>query len=267
MDTVGDPAKHQARLQREFPTASITVCPKADAIYPIVSAASIAAKVTRDVLQAAIPGDAGSGYPGDDATKAWLAARVHPFLGFPRDVRCGAPPERRCQLRSPGVAKTMCCSRGRRCAVHAGRVRVVTPIWVTTSVQVCVVVQQLRSNSRQNWRPSLASAFAGSAGRLRPRCCKTRLCQSCSNATPMQTTLRRASLHLASRQPQRAVQRRTGIRSSEPGACSLLLVMHGERRIDATCISVVEAKKSQKPATQCVSASNTAVVVLPMRPS
>jgi ribonuclease H2 subunit A len=48
VDTVGDPGKYQTWLSSQFPGISITVTAKADALYPIVSAASVVAKVCRD---------------------------------------------------------------------------------------------------------------------------------------------------------------------------------------------------------------------------
>jgi ribonuclease H2 subunit A len=82
-------------LSRRFPSIAFTVCPKADAIYPIVSAASIVAKVTRDrELRDFVPAENidlgrkwGCGYPGDADTKAWLEAHTHPVFGFPSLVR------------------------------------------------------------------------------------------------------------------------------------------------------------------------------------
>lgn len=71
VDALGPSVPYQAYLSGLFPTVQITVCPKADSIYAIVSAASIAAKVTRDAWienwMFAEPGEwdtaTGSGYP------------------------------------------------------------------------------------------------------------------------------------------------------------------------------------------------------------
>lgn len=75
VDTVGDASRHQERLSRRFPGITFTVCPKADALYPVVSAASIVAKVTRDKVlkgfkleeQLEASTAYGSGYPGGGA--------------------------------------------------------------------------------------------------------------------------------------------------------------------------------------------------------
>lgn len=102
VDTVGDPGKYQAKLEAMFPgVGKIVVAKKADSIYPIVSAASICAKVTRDwdlegwaypeerTGRVKYSREAGSGYPGDANTKRWLAAHVDPVFGFPSLVRFG----------------------------------------------------------------------------------------------------------------------------------------------------------------------------------
>uniref|UniRef100_A0A8C9Q806 Ribonuclease n=1 Tax=Spermophilus dauricus TaxID=99837 RepID=A0A8C9Q806_SPEDA len=82
VDTVGLPETYQERLT--------------DALYPVVSAASICAKVARDQavknwqfvedLQD-LDADYGSGYPNDPKTKAWLKKHVEPVFGFPQFVR------------------------------------------------------------------------------------------------------------------------------------------------------------------------------------
>lgn len=95
VDTVGPPAPYQARLQRLFPNARVTVAKKADSLYPCVSAASVCAKVTRDAALDAFyaarhgPGPAawGSGYPSDARCVAWMKANMHPLFGWGPECR------------------------------------------------------------------------------------------------------------------------------------------------------------------------------------
>jgi len=89
VDTLGPPSQHQAKLARVFPQAQITVSKKADSIWPIVGAASICAKVTRDAVLAAMPhdGDWGSGYPSDPRSSDWLKQHRDPVFGWTPDVR------------------------------------------------------------------------------------------------------------------------------------------------------------------------------------
>ncbi|KAH7827935.1 Ribonuclease H2 subunit A [Monocercomonoides exilis] len=97
VDTLGPPAKYKEFIQRHFPEIpSITVTSKADALFPIVSAASICAKVTRDrsvrnwrfrEKSVVHPDEVGSGYPGDPVTKRWLLDNFDPFFCFPSFVR------------------------------------------------------------------------------------------------------------------------------------------------------------------------------------
>ncbi|KMZ57073.1 Ribonuclease H2 subunit A [Zostera marina] len=96
LDTVGDADKYRIKISERFPGIKIVVSKKADSIYPIVSGASIVAKVTRDravrnwVLSETaenIDGEFGSGYPADPVTKAWLKRNKHFVFGFPSLVR------------------------------------------------------------------------------------------------------------------------------------------------------------------------------------
>lgn len=45
IDTVGDPGKYEIMLSKHFPSIKFVVAKKADSLYPVVSGASIVAKV------------------------------------------------------------------------------------------------------------------------------------------------------------------------------------------------------------------------------
>ncbi len=104
VDTVGQPAAYQAKLQRFFPNVKITVAKKADSLYPCVSAASVCAKVTRDAAlevldnayRAAVSASVmsegegmawGSGYPSDARCVKWMKANMHPIFGWGHECR------------------------------------------------------------------------------------------------------------------------------------------------------------------------------------
>lgn len=105
VDTVGQPEAYQKKLQRVFPGVLITVAKKADSLYPVVSAASVVAKVTRDAAlevcwehyasymqqqsqAGAVPDQAwGSGYPSDPRTMSWLKANMDPIFGWGYETR------------------------------------------------------------------------------------------------------------------------------------------------------------------------------------
>ncbi|RLF91516.1 ribonuclease HII [Thermococci archaeon] len=77
----------KARLSYE---ADVIAEHKADAKYPIVSAASILAKVTRDEEVEKLKeeyGDFGSGYPSDPRTRMWLEGWFKVHRSFPPIVR------------------------------------------------------------------------------------------------------------------------------------------------------------------------------------
>ncbi|KAF6002336.1 Ribonuclease H2 subunit A [Cyanidiococcus yangmingshanensis] len=101
VDTVGPPESYQAKLKRAFPTIRrVIVQSQAESHYPVVAAASIVAKVTRDRAlrswvfpeEANCPGwclsrDYGSGYPADPITRRWLGRHLDPIFGLPSLVR------------------------------------------------------------------------------------------------------------------------------------------------------------------------------------
>lgn len=117
IDTIGKPETYQAKLQKLFPTISITVAKKADSLYPCVSAASVVAKVTRDValescyesfyqepsqnvgedtdMKDPEPTPApkteepgwGSGYPSDSKCVNWLRQNMDSVFGWGNECR------------------------------------------------------------------------------------------------------------------------------------------------------------------------------------
>ncbi|XP_046899548.1 ribonuclease H2 subunit A isoform X2 [Hypomesus transpacificus] len=96
VDTVGPAEKYQDKLSQRFPGVEVTVRPKADSLFPIVSAASICAKVARDHAVkdwvfsedlGDVDTDYGSGYPSDPKTKAWMLKYLDPVFGYPQFVR------------------------------------------------------------------------------------------------------------------------------------------------------------------------------------
>lgn len=119
IDTIGKPEIYQKKLERIWPTIRITVAKKADSLYPVVSAASVCAKVTRDAAlevgygkyhdhdhshsqssstdvlnaqtQTQDPVKAtvswGSGYPSDPRTQAWLKQNMDPVFGWGTECR------------------------------------------------------------------------------------------------------------------------------------------------------------------------------------
>jgi ribonuclease H2 subunit A len=95
VDTIGQPESYSRYLTSLFPSIQFTVAKKADSLYPIVSAASICAKVKRDAVLRhwAFPQgmdvsrDFGSGYPSDPNTVQWLKDNADRVFGYPSVVR------------------------------------------------------------------------------------------------------------------------------------------------------------------------------------
>lgn len=125
IDTIGQPGPYQVRLERVFPGRRVTVEKKADSLYPVVSAASVVAKVTRDVglegmygglygnvalgeeeweekrgeeevkeevrsrkrKAEVVDADWGSGYPSDVRCTSWLKRNMNPVFGWGTECR------------------------------------------------------------------------------------------------------------------------------------------------------------------------------------
>ena len=96
IDALGHPSSLpglQRRLTEALPPTlepRWVIEPKADATYPVVGAASIFAKTTRDEALdklAGAYGELGSGYPGDPRTKSWLVDWANTGAPWPAFVR------------------------------------------------------------------------------------------------------------------------------------------------------------------------------------
>ena len=115
VDALGPEVTYQKKLERIFPNIKIKVEKKADALYPVVSAASVVAKVTRDISSEQIhnvflqqqslndkeDGDAkaegrrdqktvagwGSGYPSDGRCIGWMEREMDPIFGWGAECR------------------------------------------------------------------------------------------------------------------------------------------------------------------------------------
>lgn len=96
IDTIGNPATYQHKLERIFPTLKITVAKKADSLYPCVSAASVVAKVTRDIAlemcyealeNSSESSTWGSGYPSDSKCVGWLRRDMDGLFGWGNECR------------------------------------------------------------------------------------------------------------------------------------------------------------------------------------
>lgn len=92
IDTVGPPVSYLNKLRLHFPKDLVTdirVEKKADGTYPIVSAASVVAKVSRDwFLECSSNGNNwGSGYPSDPKTSSWINTKLDPWFGWDHNIR------------------------------------------------------------------------------------------------------------------------------------------------------------------------------------
>ena len=100
VDTIGLPEVYQRKLERVFPTVRVRVEKKADSLFPVVSAASVVAKVSRDVSCEVMWAEYerlkegggevvgwGSGYPSDARCVSWLKSDVDSVFGWGGECR------------------------------------------------------------------------------------------------------------------------------------------------------------------------------------
>ncbi|GBE62634.1 ribonuclease HII [Babesia ovata] len=93
VDAVGSTGVYEAKLRELFPGIRCVVATKADSKFPVVSAASIVAKVIRDNMVESWLYDksehveVGSGYPSDPTTVRFLSRSVDKVFGFSTFVR------------------------------------------------------------------------------------------------------------------------------------------------------------------------------------
>ena len=89
-------------ILRLLPTRPMLICEhKADSNYPVVSAASILAKVRRDALIATLRqeyGDFNSGYPCDERAILWLKSWYREHRSWPSIVRLSWEPVKRIRV-------------------------------------------------------------------------------------------------------------------------------------------------------------------------
>lgn len=86
IDAIGDCSKLKSFLKTKF-DQEFFIEPKADGKYPVVSGASIVAKVVRDDKLREFGIEIGSGYPSDPITKNWLSKSCNKVFGWNEGVR------------------------------------------------------------------------------------------------------------------------------------------------------------------------------------
>ena len=98
VDAIGNTTSLRRAIEMVFVDLEVIVESKADDTYPIVSAASICAKETRELEMREWAheemkrgwkekGKMGSGYPADRRTKTWLKANIDVVFGYPKVCR------------------------------------------------------------------------------------------------------------------------------------------------------------------------------------